>query len=196
MDEVLELSLDDLPTALQTLEPNQADKNQQSQAVISATGFQLVDSMWPQQPLNVPAFEPATGYEDIDIPKLKKAMRTISPPQANCTSGASYAETRPIDATTRQKLLKLGLHNFHPARATRSRRSFAEKSPNAWRRSCARSCVRTTPSARTTILCGGSCMEVRARASRIPLIYFGMVYSRKCSDGNKVCSIRLSPFKP
>ena len=99
VDEALELSLDDLPTALQTLEPNQPDKNQQSQAVISATGFQLVDSMWPQQPLNVPAFEPATGYEDIDIPKLKKAMRTICPPQANCTSGASYAETRPIDAT-------------------------------------------------------------------------------------------------
>ena len=38
-DEALELSVDDLPTALQTSEPNQTDKAKQSQAVISATGI-------------------------------------------------------------------------------------------------------------------------------------------------------------
>ena len=99
VDEALELSVDDLPIALQTSEPNQTDKAKQSQAVISATGFQLVDAMWPQQRLNVPAFAHATGYEDIDIPKLKKALRSNNPPQAELTPSPSHAEPRLLDAT-------------------------------------------------------------------------------------------------
>ena len=135
-DEALELSVDDLPTALQTSEPNQCqtDKAKQSQAVISATGFQLVDAMWPQQRLNVPAFEHATGYEDIDIPKLRKALRSNNPPhrpnlrQVQATQNLAYwmqLRKRPRQRP-RQKLLQLGPHNFHKAHVTRSKRSFAE----------------------------------------------------------------------
>ena len=98
-DEELALSLDDLPTALQTSEPNQAEKNKQSQAAISATGFKLADAMWPPLRLGGPCSEHATGYETIDIPKLKQALRRNDPPEATCPTGRSNTENNLIHAT-------------------------------------------------------------------------------------------------
>ena len=95
-DEALEVSMDNLQIALQTLEPNQAETKEQSQAVISATGFKLVDAMWPQRPSAAPVFEAATGYENIDVSKLKKTLR---PTEASSASGPSKAEIRQVDAT-------------------------------------------------------------------------------------------------
>ena len=95
-DEALELSLDDLQTALQTLEPNQAETNKQSQAVISATGFKLVDAMWPPLRLEAPRSEEATGYESVDIPKLKRALRHKAD---KCPTGSSNAELPLVPAT-------------------------------------------------------------------------------------------------
>ena len=95
-DEALELSLDDLQTALQALEPNQAETNKQSQAVISATGFKLVDAMWPPLRLEAPRSEEATGYESVDIPKLKRALRHKAD---KCPTGSSNAELPLVPAT-------------------------------------------------------------------------------------------------
>ena len=103
-DEELTLSLDDLQTALQTLEPNQAETNKQSQAVISATGFKLADAMWPPLRLDDPCVEQATGYETIDIPKLKQAVRHNNPAEARCPTGSGNTENQLIHASAQMAM--------------------------------------------------------------------------------------------
>ena len=103
-DEALELSLGDLQGALQTLEPNQAEKDKQSQAMISATGFKLVDAMWPPLRLQDPPVEHATGYEDIDSLKLKQALRRDGAPRDGCQTERGKAENHPIHATAQMAM--------------------------------------------------------------------------------------------
>ena len=99
VDEALTLAPEDLQTALQTSEPNQAQKDKQSQAVISATGFELVNATWPQVPSQARPSAQATGYENIDIPALKKALRRNNPPSGTCAVGQGDAEDILIDAS-------------------------------------------------------------------------------------------------
>ena len=67
--------------------------------MISATGFELVNATWPQVPSQARSSAQATGYEDIDIPALKKALRRNNPPSGTCAVGQGEAEDILMDAS-------------------------------------------------------------------------------------------------
>ena len=78
-DEALELSADLLPTALQTQPPGQNEKRtaatKHAQSAVSATGFELAETAWPQGKPSTALQPDKTGLEQLDPKALLRATK-------------------------------------------------------------------------------------------------------------------------
>ena len=81
-DEALELSVDLLPTALQTQPPGQNEKRtpatKHAQSAISATGFELAEMAWPQGKPSKALQPDKTGLEQLDPKAVLRATRQVN----------------------------------------------------------------------------------------------------------------------